>query len=102
VACFDSGPWLRIGVEVIDEVGASWLDERLFLYDIAVLGEPSDPWLLAALERTQPQAPRIALGELDGPPETLLARVTPALVDAGIAPPSIAPPLVAEAGEHPG
>jgi O-antigen biosynthesis protein len=98
---FDPGPWLRMGVEVIDQVGASWLDERLFLYDSVVLGEPSDPWLLAALERTQPQAPRIALGELDGAPETLMARLTPALVNAGIAPPSMTAPLVPDAALYP-
>jgi GT2 family glycosyltransferase len=82
----DPRPWLRIGVEVVDQIDPSWLDERLFLYDIAVLGERADPWLLAALERTQPQASRIALAELDGPPENMLARVTPALAHAGIAP----------------
>jgi O-antigen biosynthesis protein len=98
---FDPSPWLRIGIEVVDQVDPSWLDERLFLYDIAVLGEPFDPRFLAALQRTQPQAPRIALAELDGPAETLMARVTLALVDAGIAPPSIAPPLVAKAAQYP-
>jgi GT2 family glycosyltransferase len=96
---FDPRPWLQIGVEVIDQADTSWMDERLFLYDMAMLGERSDP-IVAALERTQPQAPRIALAEFDGPPETLITRVTEALAAAGIAPPSTTPPLVSDVVPH--
>jgi hypothetical protein len=97
---FDPRPWLQIGVEVIDQADPGWMDERLFLYDIAVLGERSDRPLVAALERIQPQAPRIALAELDGPPETLITRITGALVAAGIAPPSTPPALVSDAAPY--
>ena len=83
---FDPDPWLRVGIEVVEELQPSWLSNRRFHYDLVVLGSESDARLRAALERTQPQAPRILLRELDGAPETLRSRVTPVLVGAGIAP----------------
>jgi GT2 family glycosyltransferase len=75
-------PWLRLGVEVVDEADLSWLDKRLFLYDLVVLDRDRErhPALIATLERTQPQAPRVALGALRGAPEQILAA-------AGVAPP---------------
>jgi GT2 family glycosyltransferase len=83
---FDPRPWLRIGIELVDEANPSWLEDRLFHYDLAVVGGGSALHVLAALERTQPQAPRIWLTELDGQPETLLSRLTPVLTNVGIAP----------------
>lgn len=73
-------PWLGLGVEVVDQADPSWLDERLFLYDLVVLGSEPDQRLVAALDRTQPQAARIRLEDLRGSLEPVLAR-------AGIAPP---------------
>jgi O-antigen biosynthesis protein len=52
VDCVDPGPLLRIGVEVVDQGDPAWLGERLFLYDIVLLGGESDLRLSAALEPT--------------------------------------------------
>ncbi len=73
-------PWLGLGVEVVDQADPTWLDERLFLYDLVVLGDGLERQLEAALDRTQPQAPRIRLEDLAGSLERVLTR-------AGIAPP---------------
>jgi GT2 family glycosyltransferase len=83
---FDPDPRLEIGVEVVDQTDPSWLTSRLFHYDLAVLGERSDVPLLEALARTQPQAHRVSLTELVGPPENLHVRLKNVLVEAGIAP----------------
>ena len=88
--CRDPSRWLAVGLEVVDDVDPSWLDDRLYHYDLVVLDGQSDTGLEARVKRTQPQAPRLALDDLDGPLETLRSRLTPILAGAGIAPP-IAP-----------
>jgi hypothetical protein len=88
--CLDPNLWLRTGVEVVDQEDPSWLDDRLFHYDLVVLDNESDARLPAALERTQPQAGRVTMSELDGSPETLRSRSLPVLLSAGIAPPTAA------------
>jgi hypothetical protein len=77
-------------LEVIDEVEPSWLDDRLYHYDLVLLDGLSDPALVASVKRTQPQASLVALGDLDGPLETLRSRLLPILARAGVAPPETA------------
>ena len=84
---FDAGALLQLGVEMLDDADPSWLDGRLFLYDLVFLGREADASLLSAAARTQPQASRFSLGELDGSPETLLPRLVAVMANAGIAPP---------------
>lgn len=62
----DAAGWLRAGVELIDESTPRWLEQRRFLYDLAVVGPDTPRELLAALATTQPQAARVALADLDG------------------------------------
>jgi GT2 family glycosyltransferase len=81
---FNPDRWLRCGVEVLP--GSAWLERRLFHYDAVILGEHVSESLLGALRRTQPQAPEIAIGGLDGPGE-LLPRLVSAVAAAGVAPP---------------
>jgi GT2 family glycosyltransferase len=59
-----SDAWLRMGVEVVCEPDFSWLEERLFHYDLVLLGADSDSGPASALDRTQPQAPRLSLSDL--------------------------------------
>jgi GT2 family glycosyltransferase len=61
----DCDRWLLAGVEIVDQADPSWLSSRLFRYDLVVLGDGCDPCLPAAAERTQPQALRISLRELE-------------------------------------
>ena len=73
-------PWL----ELVDNDDPAWLSQRLFHYDLVVLDGNGDARLRRLLERTQPQAHRISLEDLDpGSPHVL----TGALALAGIAPP---------------
>jgi hypothetical protein len=83
----DRDTWLRIGVEVVERVDKFWLAERLFHYDLVLVGDECSAELLSAIERTQPQAARISLNELDGASDSLRARTLPVLIGAGIAPP---------------
>ena len=73
-------PWLEL-VET-DDLG--WLSQRLFHYDLIIRDTDRDAVLTELLERTQPQAHRIALEDLDGGPPDVLIR---ALASAGIAAP---------------
>ena len=73
-------PWL----ELVDTDDPAWLSQRLFHYDLIVLDSDPDARLTELLERTQPQAHRISLEDLDGgTPNALRA----ALAGAGIAAP---------------
>jgi hypothetical protein len=83
----DPDRWLRVGVEIVDDVDPVWLTKRLFHYDAVVLGNQPDARLAATIEGTQPQARWISLSALDGPADALLSRAVPLLADAGIAPP---------------
>jgi GT2 family glycosyltransferase len=84
---FDRGFWLARGVELLDEADPSWLSSRLFHYDVAILSPQTGDQLQVAIARSQPQATQISLEALEGPPDTLRARVVPLLAEAGIAPP---------------
>ena len=81
---WDPDPWLRLGVEIACEPEPTWLEDRLFHYDLAVLGPGPSVVPEAALDRTQPQAQRIALKDLAAGlrGQTVLAE----LAAAGIAP----------------
>jgi GT2 family glycosyltransferase len=74
---FDRDRWLARGVEVLRGAEASWLDRRLFHYDLVVRANRLGDGLVKAVERTQPQAAVLS-------PEALDAA---ALLSAGIAPP---------------
>jgi GT2 family glycosyltransferase len=63
---FDPDWWLAAGVELADAADHEWLDERLFHYDLVVVGEAIDSRLATALARTQPQAPRVWLNDIAG------------------------------------
>lgn len=76
---------LALGVELLDGGDPSWLDRRLFHYDAVLQAGTASDRLLAAVERSQPQAPRINLGERG--PQTLLGPLVRALSGAGVAPP---------------
>jgi GT2 family glycosyltransferase len=84
-AGFDPDPWLATGIEVLDQTDASWISDRLFHYDLAVLGSQTDEPFLTALSRTQPQAKSLSLAELDGPLETRLDCLLGTAASAGIA-----------------
>jgi hypothetical protein len=85
-AGFDPDPWLATGIEVLDQTDCSWIADRLFHYDLAVLGSETDERFLGELGRTQPQATSLSLAELDGPPDTRLDRFAGIAAGAGIAP----------------
>ena len=79
---------LQLGVEVLDAADYSWLGERLFHYDLVLLGENLGPGLMAALAQTQPQALQLPLSEIDPDrPISLLA----VAARAGISPASHLP-----------
>jgi O-antigen biosynthesis protein len=90
-----AGQWQRARVTLVGNGGAPaavesanpsglerWLDERRFHYSAVVTAGELAPSLVQALERTQPQAPRVAVG-----PDSLIER----LAAAGISPPSEEP-----------
>jgi GT2 family glycosyltransferase len=81
-AGWDPGPWLRLGVEIMCEREPAWLEDRLFHYDLIALDPRSPAVPEAALDRTQPQAPRIALNDLAAAFRDHTARA--ALAAAGI------------------
>jgi hypothetical protein len=85
---------LRIGVEVLVQVDPPRLDERLFHFDVVVLGPDVEPQLLTALMRTQPQALRLPISAFEewGAASSSLEQL---LVGAGIAPPARAKSVVA-------
>lgn len=83
---FDPDPWLNLGVEMLDHGDPAWLNSRLFHYDVVVCGASVERSFLDAIDHSQPQAPRLALGELDSPPDALRERLTRSLARAGIAP----------------
>jgi GT2 family glycosyltransferase len=83
---FDPHPWLDLGVELVASQGSAWLGQRLLHYDLAVLSGRCDAELVAALERTQPQASRVWLHGIEREPQSLTAQMSPYLIEAGIAP----------------
>ena len=87
----DAERWRGLGVELLDQQDTSWLDNRLFHYDAVVRGASASERLLAAVDRTQPQASELILAELDAPPETFPARLASALTSAGVAGPTAFP-----------
>jgi GT2 family glycosyltransferase len=83
IADLSPNPWL----EIVDTDDPAWLSQRLFQYDLIVLDGDPDARLTELLGRTQPQAHRIGLEDLDGAtPHALSA----ALARAGIAAPQAA------------
>lgn len=78
--------WLQGGVEVLTEPDPSWLSERLFHYDLVVLDADSGRHVSPALERTQPQAPRLALSDVAAPDGVFKGDTLRAFAKAGIAP----------------
>lgn len=71
-------------LELVDANDPAWLSQRLFHYDLIVLDSDPDPRLTELLKRTQPQAHRVSLEDLDaGGPHVLNA----ALARVGIAAP---------------
>ena len=87
LAGLDPSPWLELGVELAADADPGWLAGRLFHYDLALLADAPDAALVAALERTQPQATRLPLPELADGPEHAIAQIAPACAAAGIEPP---------------
>jgi hypothetical protein len=69
----------------LDEPDPSWLSGRLFHYDAVVLGRETSPEIVETVDRTQPQASRLVIDRLTGPPETLKPSLVVALAEAGIA-----------------
>jgi GT2 family glycosyltransferase len=63
---WDVDPWLRIGVEIVCEHESTWLEDRLFHYDLVIFDPGSGGLSPIALDRTQPQAPRIRLSDIAG------------------------------------
>jgi hypothetical protein len=76
---------LSAGVELAEVAETAWLDERLFHYDVVVLGAAVDPDLLITLGRTQPQATMVPLSDLGGPADVLRARLSAVMAAAGVA-----------------
>jgi hypothetical protein len=58
---------LRAGVEILDP-NPTWLDQRLFHYDVLMRGARLPESLTTALARTQPQARVVPLARLLGAP----------------------------------
>lgn len=77
--------WLERGIEILTEPDLSWLGERLFHYDLALLDADSARHFAPTLERTQPQAPRLALNEVAGPSGIFEDRALRAFAAAGLA-----------------
>ena len=77
--------WRSRGVEVLDYTEPTWLRQRLFHYDAIICGAEVDRTLSEALDRTQPQAPRISLRDLSNPPGSLSSGLRGALAATGIA-----------------
>jgi GT2 family glycosyltransferase len=85
----NGGDRLRaLGVELLDDADSSWLENRLFHYDAVLEGTTAGDRLLTAVKRTQPQAPRIELGETVNGADAPLAPLVRALTSAGLAPPA--------------
>jgi hypothetical protein len=82
---FDPQPCWRVGIEIIDNDGSPWLEQRLFHYDLIVLGGAVDDRTAARLDQTQPQAVRVPLRRLADPAALLSPRPDPVLAAAGIA-----------------
>lgn len=78
--------WRSRGVELIDRDDPGWLLDRLFHYDAVVSGERLDAPLGEIIARTQPQAARLALGELATNGSLSAPRLRRELARAGIAP----------------
>ncbi|MGZ4180393.1 MAG: hypothetical protein ACXVUL_06880 [Solirubrobacteraceae bacterium] len=76
--------WLAQGIEIADQTELRWLDDRLFHYDLVIAAHEPELDLADALARTQPQARRAQLRELDHLDRAGLVSV---LAHAGIAPP---------------
>lgn len=76
--------WLAQGIEIVDQADLRWLDDRLFHYDLLIAAHELELDLADALARTQPQARRAQLRELDHLDRVGLVSV---LAHAGIAPP---------------
>jgi GT2 family glycosyltransferase len=84
---FDVEAWRTLGVELLDGGDPSWLSARLFHYDVVITGAAASDQLRAAVDRTQPQAPRIPLEGPTRAPGALLPSLVPVLAGAGVAPP---------------
>ena len=83
---FDLPGCLDCGVEVVDDHDPRSLESPLFHYDLVVAGSALPAWLSTALDRIQPQAPRVSLSEFTGAPETDLSRAVRVLAEAAVAP----------------
>jgi GT2 family glycosyltransferase len=77
--------WLERGIEILTEPDPSWLGERLFHYDLALLDAESARHFAPSLARTQPQAPRLALNEVAGTSGVLEDLALRAFATAGLA-----------------
>lgn len=84
---FDPEPCLQVGIEIIDHDGSPWLEQRLFHYDLIVLGGALDDRTAARLDQTQPQAVSVPLRQLEDRAALLSPRPDAVLASAGIAPP---------------
>jgi GT2 family glycosyltransferase len=74
------------GVEVLDEPDWTWLERRLFHYDLIFLASSVDPALLLACQRTQPQAPIVFTPHIAGWPDLTASALLSVAAEAGIAP----------------
>ncbi len=83
---FDLRGCLQSGIEVVDDLDSNWLQCRLFHYDLVVVGSALPAGLSAALDSTQPQAPRVTLSAFTGAPETDSPYAVRVLAEAGVAP----------------
>lgn len=73
----DPGPWLRRGVEFVEDPSENWLESRRFGLDVVFSGEIADARLARALGETQPQALRV-------PVDAAVGAVEDRLADAGL------------------
>jgi O-antigen biosynthesis protein len=75
----DPGPWLRRGVELVDDPTPDWLASRRFGLDVIFSGAVADPRFSRALDETQPQAHRVQVDTVN------LVGLQDSLADAGLA-----------------
>jgi O-antigen biosynthesis protein len=74
----DPGPWLRRGVEFVEDPSPDWLADRRFSLDVIFSGVIADPRLARALDEAQPQALRVSIDAV------ALDAVEDRLADAGL------------------